>query len=77
VQTVLPPELARELSVVWDQEQEALKRLSTRSRRIIAKGSGHNIQIDRSDLINREVPIFIQQIRNGELRSDYGSTKTE
>ncbi len=73
----LPPKLALEMSVVWDHDQEALKRLSTRSRRIIAKGSGHHLPIDRADLINREVPIFIQQIRSGELRTDYGSTKTE
>ena len=73
----LPPQLALEWSVLWDHDQEALKRLSTRNRRIIAKGSEHNIQIDRADLINREVPIFIQQIRNNEMRTDYGSTKTE
>ncbi|MGB7555479.1 MAG: alpha/beta fold hydrolase [Candidatus Korobacteraceae bacterium] len=73
----LPPKLALEMSVVWDQAQEDLKRLSTRSRRIIAKGSGHHIQYDRSDLLNREVAIFIQQIRDNEPRSDYGSTKTE
>jgi len=75
--TELPPKLALEASVVWDQDQEALKRLSNRSRRIIAKGSGHHIPIDRADLLNREVPIFIQQIGNHELRTDYGSTKTE
>jgi pimeloyl-ACP methyl ester carboxylesterase len=75
--TDLPPRLALELSVVWDQDQEALKRLSTRSRRIIAKGSGHPIQVERADLLNREVTIFIQQIRNNELRTDYGSTTTE
>jgi pimeloyl-ACP methyl ester carboxylesterase len=73
----LPPKLALEESVFWDQEQENLKRLSTRSRRIIAKGSGHPIQYDRADLINREVAIFVQQIRNNEARTDYGSTKTE
>jgi hypothetical protein len=73
----LPPKLAVEESTLWDQDQEALKRLSTRSRRIIAKGSGHVIQVDRADLINLEVPIFIQQLRNNELRTDYGSTKTE
>jgi pimeloyl-ACP methyl ester carboxylesterase len=71
------PKLALELGVWWDQEQENLKHLSTRSRRIIAKGSGHQIPNDRADLINKEVPIFIQQIRNGELRTDYGSTVTE
>ena len=73
----LPPKLAVEESTLWDQDQEALKRLSTRSRRIIAKGSGHYIQVDRADLIKLEVPIFIQQLRNNELRTDYGSTKTE
>jgi pimeloyl-ACP methyl ester carboxylesterase len=73
----LPPQLALEMSVLWDHDQEALKRLSTRSRRIIAKGSGHLIPIERSDLLNGEVPIFIQQIRNGEPRTDYGSTKME
>jgi pimeloyl-ACP methyl ester carboxylesterase len=73
----LPPKLALEMSVVWNQDQEDLKRLSTRSRRIIAKGSGHHLPIDRADLISREVRIFIQQIRNNELRTDYGSTKTE
>lgn len=71
----LSPKLALEWSVDWDRDQEALKRLSTRSRRIIAKGSGHHLPIDRADLINREVPIFIQEIRNNELRTDYGSTK--
>jgi pimeloyl-ACP methyl ester carboxylesterase len=73
----LSPKLALEMSVDWDRDQEALKSLSTRSRRIIAKGSGHHLPIDRADLINREVPIFIQQIRDNELRTDYGSTKTE
>ena len=73
----LPPKLAVEESTLWDQDQEALKRVSTHSRRIIAKGSGHPIQVERADLINREVAIFIQQLRNNELRTDYGSTKTE
>jgi pimeloyl-ACP methyl ester carboxylesterase len=49
--------------VVSDQVQEELKKLSTRSRRIIAKGSGHYIQFDRPDLIEREVPLFVEQIR--------------
>ena len=69
--------MALELSVDWDRDQEALKLLSTRSRRIIAKGSGHHLPIDRADLVNREVPIFIQQIRNNELRTDYGTTTTQ
>jgi pimeloyl-ACP methyl ester carboxylesterase len=60
------------------QMQEDLKKLSTRSRRIIARGSGHYVHLDRPDLVETEVADFIQQIRGtaGE-RPDYGSTKTE
>jgi pimeloyl-ACP methyl ester carboxylesterase len=61
----------------WNQMQEDLKRLSTRSRRIIAKGSSHYIQGDRPDLIEREVPIFLEQIRGTRPEpTDYGSTQT-
>jgi pimeloyl-ACP methyl ester carboxylesterase len=62
----------------WNQMQEDLKKLSTRSRRIIAKGSSHYIQIDRADLIEKEVPLFIQQIRGTAPQpTNYGSTTTE
>jgi hypothetical protein len=58
--------------------QENLKKLSTRSRRIIAKGSGHYIQLNRAELIEREVPLFIEQIRGTAPEpTDYGSTKME
>ena len=62
----------------WSQMQEDLKKLSTRSRRIIARGSSHNIQIDRADLIEKELPLFIEQIRGTVPQpADYGSTVTE
>jgi pimeloyl-ACP methyl ester carboxylesterase len=62
----------------WSQMQEDLKKLSTRSRRIIAKGSKHYIQTDRADLIEKEVPLFIQQIRGTAPQpTNYGSTVTE
>ncbi len=62
----------------WSQMQEDLKRLSTRSRRIIAKGAKHYIQTDRADLIEKEVPLFIQQIRGtAPQHTNYGSTVTE
>ena len=61
----------------WNQMQEDLKLLSTRSRRIIAKGSSHYVQGNRPDLIEREVPIFIEQIRGTSPEPrDYGSTQT-
>jgi len=63
---------------VWNQMQEDLKKLSTRSRRIIAKNSSHYIQIDRRDLIEKEVPLFIQQIRGAAPQpTNYGSTVSE
>jgi pimeloyl-ACP methyl ester carboxylesterase len=66
------------LGNAWNQMQEDLKKLSTRSRRIIAKGSGHYIQLNRPDLIEREVPRFIEQIRGTAPEpTDYGSTTTE
>ena len=62
----------------WSQMQEDLKKLSTRSRRIIAKDSTHYVQIDRVDPLKREVPSFIEQIRGTVPEpTNYGSTITE
>jgi pimeloyl-ACP methyl ester carboxylesterase len=73
-----PEKAAGEQARVWNELQEDLKRLSTHSRRIIAKGSGHQIQIERADLINREVAVFIEQTRSGApAAADNGLTKTE
>jgi len=67
-----------EMANVWTQMQEDLKKLSTRSRRIIAKGSSHYIHIDRYELIEKEVPLFIEQIRGTAPPPDnWGSTITE
>ncbi len=67
-----------DVAKAWNQMQEDLKKLLTRSRRIIAKGSGHYIQLNRAELIEREVPLFIEQIRGTAPEpTDYGSTKTE
>jgi pimeloyl-ACP methyl ester carboxylesterase len=72
----IPPQAAESVSKIWNEMQEELKNLSTRSRRIIARGSGHYVQIDRASLLNEEVTNFIKQIR-GEMPAptDYGSTK--
>ena len=62
----------------WSQMQEDLKKLSTRSRRIIAKNSAHHIVLDRPDLIEKEVPAFIEEIRGSIPQpATYGSTETE
>jgi len=68
----------KKVDAVWSQMQEDIKKLSTRSRRIIAKNSGHYVQTDRADLIDKEVPLFIEQIRGtAPAPTNYGSTVTE
>ena len=62
----------------WNRMQENLLKLSTRSRRIIAKGSGHYVQLERPELIEKEVPLFIEQIRGAApAPANFGSTVTE
>lgn len=62
----------------WERMQENLKHLSTHSRRIIARGSPHYIQLERPDLIEQEVTLFIEQIRGTRPPpSTYGTTTTE
>lgn len=61
----------------WDRMQANLKNLSSHSRQIIAARSGHYIQIDRPDLIDREVPLFIEQIRGTAPAPAWGTTTTE
>lgn len=70
------------LDGVWNQMQENLKQLSTHSRRVIAKGSTLYIQVDRPELLEREVPPFIEQVRGAPVGatnygSTYGSTSAE
>jgi len=72
-----PPKLV-DVERAWDQMQEDLKKLSKRSRRIIAKDGSHYLQIDRADLIEKEVPLFIEQIRGmAPTPTNYGSTISE
>jgi pimeloyl-ACP methyl ester carboxylesterase len=49
----------------------------TRSRRIIARGSGHYIHFDRPELVAREVTAFVQRIRQGRDQPGLGTTLTE
>jgi pimeloyl-ACP methyl ester carboxylesterase len=67
-----------EQAKLWDAMQEDLKSLSTRSRRIIAKGSGHGVTEERQDLVLREVSLFLEQIRQAAPQpTNYGSTTVE
>lgn len=74
----LSPQQTADVMKIFNQLQEDLKKLSTHSRRIIAKGSGHLVQLSRPDLIEKEVPLFIEQIRGTAPQpATYGATTTE
>jgi hypothetical protein len=76
--TTNPPEKLVNVEKAWNQMQEDLKKLSTHSRRIIAKGGSHYVQIGRADLIEKEVPLFIEQIRGtSPSPTNYSSTVIE
>jgi pimeloyl-ACP methyl ester carboxylesterase len=72
-----PPAVSRANAVVWNQMQEEAKSLSSQSRRIIAKGSDHYVQIDRADLINKEVSAFVEQVRQHQFPEDQNHTTVE
>jgi hypothetical protein len=70
--------LPTDLLAVGNQAQEGLKALSSRSRRFIARNSGHFIQHERPDLIEKEVSLFVEQIRGTAAPpNDYGTTITK
>ena len=60
-----------------DDAQEALAHLSTRGRRIIARGSSHYIHFDRPELVVREVNPFVQRLREVRDQPGAGITLTE
>jgi pimeloyl-ACP methyl ester carboxylesterase len=68
----------RQSSLIWADMQEDLKKLSTIGYRIIAKGRGHELQDEASDLTNRETAAFIKQVRDHSPPAQgYGSTTIE
>ena len=72
------PKASVDHEVLWNKMQEELKGLSTRSRRIIARKSGHAVFATREDLVLREVGFFLDQIRGrGPEPANYGSTAVE
>ena len=73
-----PNQVNMNVAKAWNQMQENLKKLSTRSRRIIARRSGHMVQLRRPELLNSEVALFIGQIRGTAPQpAAYKTTITE
>jgi pimeloyl-ACP methyl ester carboxylesterase len=69
---------AAKMQSLWNEMQEDLKKLSTHSQRIIAKGSGHEVHQERKALVVSHVQLFIAQIRGSAPQpASYGTTVTE
>jgi pimeloyl-ACP methyl ester carboxylesterase len=63
----LPEDLFKPMNDVWTQMQQELAHLSTRSKRVVAKKSGHYIQLDRPDLVIEAVHDVVDQARQALL----------
>ncbi|MGO8796833.1 MAG: alpha/beta fold hydrolase [Candidatus Sulfotelmatobacter sp.] len=59
----LPEDLVNPFNDAWSQMQEELAQLSTRSTHVIAKNSGHYIQLDRPDVVIEAVRNVVEQGR--------------
>jgi pimeloyl-ACP methyl ester carboxylesterase len=59
----LPPDLAKPTNDAWEKMQEELAHLSTRGTQMIAKNSGHYVQIDRPEIVIDAVHNVVEQAR--------------
>ncbi len=59
----LPEDLLKPTNDAWQQMQNELAQLSTRSMHITAKNSGHYVQLDRSDVVVDAIRKIVDQVR--------------
>jgi pimeloyl-ACP methyl ester carboxylesterase len=64
----LPEDLVKPTHDAWQQMQNELAQLSSRSRHVIANQSGHYIQIDRPDLVIEAIHKVVDQARQADSR---------
>jgi pimeloyl-ACP methyl ester carboxylesterase len=65
----LPEDLVKPTHDAWGQMQNELAQLSTNSTHVIAKRSGHYIQLDRPDLVIEAVREVLQKARRPLIES--------
>jgi len=63
----LPEDLVKPANDAWQQMQDELAQLSTRSTHVIAINSGHYIQLDRPDVVIAAVRDVVEQARQMRL----------
>jgi len=59
----LPEDLVKPTNEAWQEMQKELARLSTRGTQVVAKNSGHYIQLDRPDVVIAGVRSVVDQVR--------------
>lgn len=64
----LPPDLVKPTNDAWEKMQEELAHLSTSGTQVIAKNSGHYIQMDRPDVVIDAVRSVVDQARQSTAR---------
>jgi pimeloyl-ACP methyl ester carboxylesterase len=62
---------------VWNRLQESLMSLSPQSRRIIARGSGHHVMIDRPAVVISGIRQVVTDLREHKTISAVGTTAFE
>jgi pimeloyl-ACP methyl ester carboxylesterase len=63
LQPGLPEDVVKPINDAWQQMQDELTQLSTKGTHMIAKGSGHNVQRDRPDVVIDAVRGVVEQAR--------------
>jgi pimeloyl-ACP methyl ester carboxylesterase len=63
----LPEDLVKPANDAWQQMQQELSHLSSKGKQVIAKNSGHYIQLDRPDLVIEAVRSVVDQARRAQL----------
>ncbi len=62
-QPEIPEDLVKPADDAWQEMQEELAHLSTRGTHVIAKNSGHYVQLDRPDLVIAAIREVVEQVR--------------
>jgi pimeloyl-ACP methyl ester carboxylesterase len=62
----LPDDLVKPTNDAWQQMQEELAHLSTRGTQVVAKNSGHYIQLDRPEVVIEAVRRVVDQARQAQ-----------
>jgi pimeloyl-ACP methyl ester carboxylesterase len=67
----------RDLDPSWQAGQAALLRLSTNSSQVVAAGSGHDVQLDRPDVVVEAVRTVLAAARDAGQSAPPASTSAE